>query len=63
MNDKDLIKKLERRIHNQRVRLRWWETLFHDHVNARWRGIYLTQRSENRKRSLLWKKRHKPEDF
>ena len=49
--------KLDRRIHNQRVRLRWWESLFHQHVQTamlhkpigqRWKDFAMKLVRENR---------------
>lgn len=48
---------LDMRIHNQRARLRWWEALFHQHVQAtilhtpkgfRWRDFAMRLVQENR---------------
>lgn len=34
MDQSAYIKKLERRIHMQRIRLRWWEDQFNSHVHG-----------------------------
>jgi hypothetical protein len=53
--------KLDRRIHNQRVRLRWWESLFHQHVQTamlhkpigqRWKDFAMKLVRENRELRL-----------
>lgn len=39
MND-DIVERLGRRIHNQRVRLRYWEELFNEHVHAHLHALH-----------------------
>lgn len=36
----DIVERLGRRIHNQRVRLRYWEELFNEHVHAHLHALH-----------------------
>ena len=50
MDQAAYILKLERRIRNQRTRLRWWDEQFNSRVQSRWARVYLRWRSRNRAR-------------
>ena len=50
------IQKLERRIHNQRVQLRWWESLFRVHVHSAIKHGLLDKRAAIRKSVLTIEK-------
>lgn len=64
--------KLDRRIHNQRVELRWWQSLFHSHVQTamlhkplgqRWKDFAMKLARENRELRLQLGEKNPPSVF